>query len=286
MTLLVEHVCQAMAQIAPLRLAEDWDNVGLLLGDRWSPARRVMTCLTITLDVVAEAEDEKVDLIIAHHPFPFKAVNKITTDSPSGGLLWRLSRAGISLYSAHTAMDSAAGGINEQWAAALGLTDVKPMIPDPSDPQVGSGRVGKLTGPVPETAAQILDRAVRFCAATRPRLAGVPDRPVRRVGVACGSGGSFVSAAMRAGCDLLLTGEATFHACLEAENTGISLGMVGHYYSERFAMDELARRLRSLPLELQKSAKMTHPDPQDYQVWASRREKDVFLDQPMSVDRS
>lgn len=277
MTVLIEHVCQAMDQIAPLKLAEEWDNVGLLLGDRWSPARRVMTCLTITLDVVAEAKEERVDLIIAHHPFPFKAISKVTTDSPSGGMLWRLCRAGIGLYSAHTAMDSAIGGINEQWAAALGLTEIKPMIPAPHDPQVGSGRVGMLSGTVPQTPDQILDRAARFCGATRPRLAGMTDRPVRRVGVACGSGGGFVSAAMRAGCDFLLTGEATFHACLEAENEGISLGMLGHYFSERFAMDELARRLLSLPQELQQSAKMTDSNGPDYQVWASRREKDVFL---------
>ena len=276
MTLLVEHVCHAMAEIAPLRLAEDWDNVGLLLGDRRAPARRVMTCLTITPDVVAEAEDENVDLIIAHHPFPFKAVNKITTDSPSGGMLWRMCRAGVGLYSAHTAMDSASGGINEQWATALGLTDVKPMIPDAQNPRVGGGRVGESRGDVPETAELVLARAAQFCGATRPRLAGMLDRPVRRVGVACGSGGGFVSAAKRAGCDFLLTGEATFHACLEAENAGISLGIVGHYFSERFAMDKLARRLLSLPQDLPKSAKMTDSDQFDYQVWASRREKDVF----------
>ncbi|CAN0492610.1 unnamed protein product, partial [Hapterophycus canaliculatus] len=167
---------------------------------------------------------------------------KITTDSISGELLWRLVRAGVAVYSAHTAFDSAAGGVNEQWAKALGLAEVKPMIPTDQDPELGSGRVGILAQDN-LTAAEVLEIAAEFSGSTRPRMAGDAGRLVRRVGIACGSGGSFVSAARRAGCDLLLTGEATFHACLEAENSGIALGLVGHYASERFAMEELAQRL-------------------------------------------
>ncbi len=288
----IQHICQAMSQIAPISLAEDWDNVGLLLGDRSSPARRVMTCLTVTPAVVEEAETEQVDLLISHHPLPFKPLAKITTDSAASELVWRLCRSGISLYSAHTAYDSAVNGINDQWAEVLGLNNTAALIPlaDVTDFKIttqtnpenfaspGAGRYGNLTEPRP--AREILAAAAKFSGANRPRMVGDPARPVRRVGVACGSGGSFVAAARRVGCDLLLTGEATFHTCLEAENTGLLLGMVGHYASERFAMETLAQRLQSSP-ELNKLHAKTGGE-QDFRVWASLREQDVIAVDPIS----
>lgn len=295
-----------MAEIAPLRLAEDWDNVGLLLGDRASPADRIMTCLTVTPGIVDEAEAEHVDLLIAHHPLPFQSLRRITTDSAAAKLVWRLCRNGTALYSAHTAYDSAAGGINDQWCAALKLRKMGPLIPiatldsrrgsdersnerahspDPAErsaseqqaDEIGAGRYGDLTEPRP--AHEILMAAAEFSGATRPRMVGDARRLVRRIGIACGSGGSFIAAANRVGCDLLLTGEATFHNCLEAENTGISLAMVGHYASERFAMESLAQRLQNLPSLAKIRAKATCSE--NFEVWASRQERDVI-----AVDRN
>lgn len=295
-----------MAEIAPLRLAEDWDNVGLLLGDRASPANRVMTCLTVTPAVVDEAEAEQVDLLITHHPLPFQPLRRITTDSAAAKLVWRLCRSGTALYSAHTAYDSAAGGINDQWCTALRLNKLGSLIPvttvdqrpvtgkrssddarspnvaerlsdDEPPGEIGAGRYGDLTEP--RSAQEILRAAAEFSGATRPRMVGDAHRPVRRIGIACGSGGSFIAAANRVGCDLLLTGEATFHNCLEAENTGISLAMVGHYASERFAMESLAQRLQNLPTLAKIGAKSSSPD--HFRVWASHQERDVI-----AVDRN
>ena len=262
----IDQICQHLAEIAPLRLAESWDNVGLLIGDRRAAARRILTCLTITPDVVDEAIREKVDLIVSHHPLPFKPLGKLTTDSTASGLVWKLCGAGIAVYSAHTAYDSAVGGINDQWCEGLGLRDVRPLIPvsgppgsrdcgsgggeagkkssrdaGPAAVGEGSGRYGDRDQPV--AAKEFLRDAARWCESTRPRMIGDPDRPVRRVGVACGSGGSFLAAARRHGCDALVTGEATFHTCLEAENTGLSLFLVGHHASEWFAMRRMAETL-------------------------------------------
>ncbi len=305
----IQHLCQAMAEIAPLRLAEDWDNVGLLLGDRAASAARVMTALTVTPAVVDEVEAGNVDLLIAHHPLPFQPMRKITVNSAAGELVWRLCRSGTSLYSAHTAYDSAVGGINDQWCEALGVSGVGPLVPRAESAEqfgpaersgfdaeqlgpaersgynerpgdegaIGAGRYGDL--PESRPAREILLAAAEFSEATRPRMVGDARRPVRRIGIACGSGGSFVAAARRVGCDLLLTGEATFHTCLEAENTGISLAMLGHYASERFAMESLAQRLQTLPQLLKIHAKSASTD--DFRVWASRHERDVI-----AVDRN
>lgn len=237
-------VCDRLGELAPLSLAESWDNVGLLVGDADASVGRVMTCLTITPGVAEEAVDRGCDLLIAHHPLPFKPLAKLTSESTTGRLLLRLIRGGVAVYSAHTAFDSAADGINQQWAQMLRLEDIGPLVEGGQDgpgPAAGSGRWGILANPQPLDA--LVCHAARLVGATTARRVGPGDRPVRKVGVACGSGGSFVAAARDRGCDVLLTGEATLHTCLEAESRGLALGLLGHHASEHFAMRRLAARL-------------------------------------------
>ncbi|MCC9642735.1 Nif3-like dinuclear metal center hexameric protein [Rhodopirellula sp. JC740] len=286
MSLTIESICQSLSAIAPLKLAEEWDNVGLLMGDRSMEAHRILTCLTITPAVVEEAIELAADLIITHHPLPFKPMARITTDSAAGSLVWKLCRAGIAVYSAHTAYDSAAGGINDQWAQRLSLMQIKPLNPFLEDPNVGSGRYGEL--PEPMTAREFLAFAANSSGSTRPRLVGDFDRPVRRIGIGCGSGGSFVGAARRRGCDLLLTGEATLHTCLEAENTGLTLALVGHHASERFAMETLAERLlreiQPLHENFAGQTADTPASPTGNWVRSSQRERDPIAVDPISLN--
>ena len=240
----LQQICAQLGQWAPLRLAESWDNVGLLVGDRDASVRRVMTCLTISPPIVSEAVERGVDLIVTHHPLPFKALQKITSDNVVGSMLLKLMQAGVAIYSAHTAFDSAESGINQQWAERIGLSAIEPLIPreEPeADPGLGAGRLGIL--PEPRPLNVVVETAARSVGAKMPRLVGNGAASVQRIAFACGSGGSFLSAARRRGCDALITGEATFHTCLEAEAFGIGLGLLGHFWSERFAMDQLAERI-------------------------------------------
>ena len=94
-----QHVCQTLAEIAPLDLTESWDNVGLLVGDREKPCSRVMTCLTISPPVVAEAIEREADMIVTHHPLPFKPIVRLTTDTTAGKMLWELANAGVGISS-------------------------------------------------------------------------------------------------------------------------------------------------------------------------------------------
>lgn len=251
----VGEVCDIMADVAPLRLAENWDNVGLLVGDRGASAARVMTCLTITPAVVEEAVRRRADLVVVHHPLPFKPLAKITTDSTVGSMLLCLIAAEIAVYSAHTAFDSAPGGINQAWANELGATAIGPLVPvNPTgdltagqgpgevNASVGSGRWAMLTGPL--TLDQLAGSAAKVCGATDVRVVGC-GQEIWKVAIACGSGGSFLQAALACGCQAMITGEATFHTCLEAEALGINLVLVGHFASERFAMVQLASDLHA-----------------------------------------
>ncbi|MEX0820331.1 MAG: Nif3-like dinuclear metal center hexameric protein [Pirellulaceae bacterium] len=255
----VQDVCDFLEEFAPSRLAEEWDNVGLLVGDPTLAIRRVMTCLTVTPASADEATRENVDLIVSHHPIPFRPLKRLTTESVSGRLLWQLMRGGISIHSPHTRFDSAAMGINQRLAGGLGLVDIQPLVPGEDDPDgLGAGRVGDLATPL--SLSECAVRLKHFLAVDGLHLVGDSTRSIERVAVACGSAGSFLGAARRRGCDLLVTGETTFHTCLEAEAMNVALLLPGHFASERFAVELLADVL----------AKQFA----DVEIWASRDEAD------------
>jgi dinuclear metal center YbgI/SA1388 family protein len=119
----VATVVQFLEQWAPPELAADWDNVGLLLGDRDAEVQRLMTCLTVTPDTAAEAIEAGAQLIVTHHPILFRPLKRLTTATAEGRLLLPLVRAGVAVYSPHTAFDNAPGGINEVLAQRLELQD-------------------------------------------------------------------------------------------------------------------------------------------------------------------
>lgn len=256
------QLCDYLQGYAPPALAEEWDNVGLLVGRREATVERVMTCLTITPRSASEAVREKADLIVAHHPLPFQPLKRLTDESTPGRLLLDLIAAGVAVYSPHTAFDSAAGGINQQLAQALGLEKIEPLVVTPEiPPSLGAGRRGVL--PDSTTLSSLAERLKSFLDITSVRAVGQAERRVRKVAVACGSGGSFLNEARRAGCELLVTGETNFHTCLEAEATGTGLLLVGHYASERFAVERLAEELAG--------------EFADLTIWASRDEADPII---------
>lgn len=260
--MIINDVCEFLDQFAPLELAEDWDNVGLILGDANRSVTRLMTCLTVTPESAAEAIDAGVELIVSHHPLPFSATKRITTDHTPTRLIWELARAGVSVYSPHTSFDSASHGINQMLADRLSLEAVKPLLPNRKDAELpGAGRIGKLSEVrlLKEFAQTIKDDFQL----PRLQLVGKLEKPIQRIATACGSGGSFLSKAVNRGADCLVTGEATFHTLLEAKASGIGMILMGHYFSERFAVENLATKI---------AAKFP-----DLTVWASTHESDPLV---------
>lgn len=256
----ISDVVKVLEQFAPPTLAEDWDNVGLLVGDRNAPVSKAMTCLTVTPTTVQEAVAAGADLIVTHHPLPFHAIKSITTDNTPGQLLLQLIAAKIAIYSPHTAFDSAPAGINQHLAIGLDLQQIEPIVPATGtvESDIGLGRCGLVGGEF--SLVELAERVKNFLGISSVRIVGSSDHVPTRVAIACGSGGSFLPKAIEKQCDCLVTGEASFHTCLEAEARGVSLILPGHFASERFAVlslaDYLADQLSGM------------------EVWASRNETD------------
>jgi len=127
--------CATMESIAPTALAQSWDNVGLLAGDRQGPVDRVLTCIDLTPAVVEEAVGEKIDVILAYHPPIFKPVSSLCADGTgTEAVVFECIRNGIAIYAVHTALDAADGGTNDVIASLCGIDDTEPLeyVDDPT----------------------------------------------------------------------------------------------------------------------------------------------------------
>lgn len=280
----IQSAVEFLEEICPPALAESWDNVGLLLGDRDRELTALATCLTVTPETAAEAKRLGAGLIVSHHPFPFFAAKRWTADTAAGKLLLTLAENRIAVYSPHTAHDSAFYGVNRQLADKLGAADVEPLeaselLADESmlaglGPEIrrklageigrplGSGRIGRL--PEPLSFGELAERVRRIF--TLPGLLTVGDknRRIERIAIGCGAADTFIPAAVGAGADVLFLGETKYHKALEALEARLSLITPGHFASERFALETLAERLKVRFPDLTVFAVQNESDPFDF----------------------
>ena len=145
----VGRLAQIMNDFAPEEWAEPWDNVGLLLGNRDSNVQRLMVTLDVTPDVVQEAIEKEVDMIISHHPLIFNPMKRIVYDNVEGRLIMELISNNIALYCAHTNLDMTIGGVDDSLAKALKLRDVRKLgQEDMLQSKPGFGRWGQTRTPM------------------------------------------------------------------------------------------------------------------------------------------
>ena len=152
----ITDISAAIEKIAALKLAQDWDNVGLLIGDAQRNVKNILLTIDVTDDVVTEAKRLKIDLIISYHPVIWDGLKKITADGPTGAV-YNLIKAGIAVFSIHTALDVAIGGVNDGLAEIVGICDAEP-IGDYVDNPTGDNY--KLVVFIPIKAAANVSNAV------------------------------------------------------------------------------------------------------------------------------
>jgi len=269
--MLLKNVLNHLQVIAPLEFAESWDNVGLLIGKRDRSIACALTCLTLTQTTLDEAIQANVDLIICHHPIPFKPLAKLTDDTSTGRLLLQAIEAKIAIYSPHTAWDNAPSGINQQLADILQLERTESLQPfrqiatlhsSEHPNSMGVGRCGDLTRPANLTIGGVWNQLKESLPSIEWRSTRSSNHAISRIGIVCGSGGTMIDLVASRGCDAMLTGEATYHQCLEAESRGIAMLLMGHHASEFFAIKTLAIALQLRMPEIR--------------VFASQREESNF----------
>ena len=249
----VADVVAELERRYPPAWAEEWDRVGLVLGEPCAPVRRILCVVDVVPETVAEALAAGADMIIAHHPLLLRGVSSVAPTTYKGRIIHQLIKADVALYVAHTNADVAAPGVSDALAGRLGLTDLRPLQPArPGTPAAGAGRgvgrIGRL--PHPMSLAELARHAATVLPSTAVgvRAAGAPDRIVRTLAVCGGSGDSFLADATAAGVDAYLTADLRHHPAGEHLATeGPALLDATHWATERPWLDDLAALLRAMP---------------------------------------
>jgi dinuclear metal center YbgI/SA1388 family protein len=138
----------------PPHRAEEWDAVGLVCGDPEADVRRILLAVDPVQAVAAEAVASGTDLLIVHHPLYLRGTTTVAASTSKGRVVHDLISAGCALLTAHTNADSPAGGVSEAIATALGLTDIRPLDPDPVEPR------DKITVFVPFSHGELVRQAL------------------------------------------------------------------------------------------------------------------------------
>ncbi|MCM1578655.1 MAG: Nif3-like dinuclear metal center hexameric protein [Ruminococcus sp.] len=257
----VKEIYDQINSIAPFSAAESWDNCGILAGSPDAPVTKVLTTLDITKETVKEAEEKGAGLIVSHHPVIFHPLRTVLADTVTGLLLQK----GISAVCVHTPFDMSPAGM------AKGLLDIleKPLglVRSSEEPLEVTGEnlsIGKLyllAEPLsPEKCAKLAKEALgcKYVRFTRG------NKPISKIAVCSGSGGSVISLAMDKGANALISGDFKHDQFIDSLNSGFTLIDCGHFYTERIFANLMRDELSEAFPQLEISAADSCIDPVDY----------------------
>lgn len=223
-----------LEDIAPIELAMDYDNVGLLIGTE-KEITKVLVALDLSVPVAEEAISKKVDLVLTHHPVFFHPIKRILPNDPETAAAYKLIQNGIGMYAAHTNLDACNGGVNDVLAQMFNLQKVSQLRED------GIGRMGFLMNPV--KFSELINKCNHLFQ-TKVCYHGDFNQIIYKVCVIGGAGGDLVSDAVKNNCDVFITGEMRHHEAMQASFYGINIIVAGHYQTEVVILKNLISRLQ------------------------------------------
>ena len=216
---------------APVSYKEDYDNVGLMVGDSGEEVRGILFSMDTTMKVIDEAIEKGANLIVSHHPMLFMRPDHITMGTLQGKKIIKLIKNGINVYAAHTNLDSVKGGMNDTIVRMFDYLDFDIIEQCEFDHDSGIGRMVFLRRSV--TLREFIEKTMGVLGVENLRYSGDLDKMVRRVAIINGSGQSYIHQALGQGADCILTGDTTYHHVQELEEMGIAVIDPGHFASEQ-----------------------------------------------------
>ena len=230
----VNDLVELLEELMPSNLAEDWDNVGLMVGRKGKTVKRILLALDLSKEVVEQAIAQKIDMIITHHPAIFKKLKRVVDNDWQQDLLLTLMENGIAVYSAHTNLDCVSTGVNDVLAKLLKLDDA-----DILDDSNGLGRIGCVEQMTLTDYAQFVKTALKADYV----IVGDAGKQVHKVAVCGGAGSDLIDLALAKGADTLVTGDVKYHSAQQAVFSGLNIIDAGHQPTELPVLDKLADRL-------------------------------------------
>lgn len=237
----LNNIINEMELLAPTYLKEDFDNVGLMVGDKNKEVKKVLLALDCTLKVIEEAKKENVELIITHHPLIFKRPSSITTDTLQGKKIIELIKNDISLYSSHTNLDSVENGLNDTIVSILGFDNSKILEKNKRDDKAGLGRIVSLKESI--QLEDLISKIKKSLNINNLRVVKGKDK-VNKIAIINGSGQDFIGKAVALGADCIITGDTTYHFASDYKEMEISILDVGHFASEQITFFNVMENLK------------------------------------------
>ena len=226
----VKDIYTFLDDIAPFEMQVSYDNSSIIIGSKESDVSKIGVCLDITHDVADYCIDNKIDLIICHHPLIFSAIKKISALD----VTYKLIKNGISVIAAHTNLDCAKNGVCESLCKALNIKITDNAFAD-DFPNIPLGRIGELDEKL---------SADDFAKFIKQRL-NAPDirysafTDVKKIGVFNGSGADMIDFAIKCGADSVITSEVKHHQWIFANENKINVFDAGHFSTEYVITDVL-----------------------------------------------
>jgi dinuclear metal center YbgI/SA1388 family protein len=264
----VKDVLTWIDDFAPLRYSAPWDNCGIQVGDPGGIVKRILVALDPCSWTLKEAQERDCQCLVTHHPLLMRPLHTLRFDKFPGNLIATAVREGIHLIAAHTNLDVARFGTNDQIARILMLRDATPLEIDKvwkgEECYMGLGLIGVLPQPTP---LHDFIKDVRNAFGGIPlRAVGDPERTISRIALCSGSGGSLIETVIAAGVDLYLSGDIKHHEALLALEANLSVVDIGHFASEAIVIKPLADYLQQRALS----------EGLSLEVLTARKENDPF----------
>ena len=254
----VKDIASAIEAVAPLGLQESWDNSGIQVGNPDMEVRGVMIGLDVTPALVDEALANGCNMIVSHHPLIFKGLKSVTGVTEVERALIKAVKHDVAIYSTHTALDNASGGVSVEMARLLDAEVECPLVALPGRPDVGTGVVARFATPV--TPTMFVARVKEAFHAPLARSSRYKATDIERIALCGGAGGSFIADAVKAGCQAYVTGDVRYHDFLDWGQK-IMIVDIGHFETEAPAENILTDVLhKAFPrLNVQKSQTEENP---------------------------
>lgn len=249
MILKVKDIIGNLEKKYPKVNAENWDNVGLIVGKLNQEVKKVQLSLDATDKAIENAIKNGAELIITHHPMIFKPVKTITTMDSLGRKIIKLIENNKSLYAMHTNLDSSKDGLNDYILNLLEIENSKIIDVNEFDNEVGIGRLYTLSKEmnIDEYATFVKNslkiKNIRIISENREKI-------VRKVALINGSGMSYWRKVKSLGADLFITGDIGYHDALDAKEAGINVFDIGHFESENCFVELLRKDIEGMGIEV------------------------------------
>lgn len=234
MMITVGKIIQAFETFCPPSWSEEGDPIGLHFGHPNREVHRILVTLDVRPEVVQEAVENDCDFIFSHHPVIFHRPKTLTEDDPQQRMYAEIIRHHLSVYSAHTNLDNAPGGMNDWLAELYGIQDTevlvpkKPLTQDANNQLVGMGRIGHLEKPM--TVRELAETIkVRHSLSGLRVVTNDIDQKIQRVAVLGGDGGDFYREALDKGAEAYITGDVYYHTAHDMLAAGLSVIDPGHH---------------------------------------------------------